>query len=318
MDLVTIGESMLRLSPPDTQRLEGASVLSVHVAGSESNVAVAMARLGKQAAWVSRLPDTPMGHTVANMIRLNGVDTSRVIWAEYERLGLMFVENGSPPRPTRAWYDRAHSAASKLTPADLPLDLIAEARWLHLSGITPALSESCAATIRAALNHAHQHRRSVSFDVNYRALLWSTEQAAVTLEPFCRDADVVLVALRDARSLFGVSANADAVSAAHELQQCWGGLIIVTQGDSGTASDDGTTTAYCNAYPVTIVDRIGAGDAFAAGAICRLLENATSVDMLQFGAALAALKLTVPGDFSPLSRQEVETLISTNGSIIHR
>src|SRR5690606_19370913 len=122
-----------------------------------------------------------------------------------------------------------------------PLDLIAAAHWLHLTGITPALSESCAATVQTAMQHAHQHGLTVSFDVNYRALLWPPPAAAKGLEPFCREADYVTIALRDAVNLF--SAPDDTEQAARSLQQRWGGTLIITSGDSGAVAYDGTTLA---------------------------------------------------------------------------
>lgn len=314
LDIVTLGETMIRLTAPRHMRIEQAIQFDVHVGGAETNVAVAMARLGKRAAWVSRLPDNPMGHIVANTLRQYGVDVSGITWDANARMGLYFLEMGSAPRSARVWYDRANSAASQLSPADLPLDLIASAGWLHITGITPALSASCTETVRAAFGHAKKHHLTCSFDVNYRALLWSPEQASAALEPLCKMADVVMVAMRDAKKLFGAPEN----SAASELQRRWGGTVVVTCGADGAQADDGSGLVTCAAFPTTLVERLGAGDAFASGVICCLMEGAPLPEALRFGTALAALKLTIPGDLALVSRREVEDVIAQGGQSIHR
>jgi 2-dehydro-3-deoxygluconokinase len=316
MDIVTLGETMLRISPPDGQRLEQSDQGNFFVGGAESNVAVALARLGKKVAWVSRLPDNPLGRQVANVIRQYGVDVSHVVWAENERLGLYFVEFGSPPRPIRVWYDRANSAASRMTPNDIPLDLIASAKWLHLTGITPALSESCRQTIGAAIDYAHQHGLTVSFDINYRALLWSPDQAAATLGPFCSAADMVMIAARDAQKLFGTSD--DAQTAVRDLQGRWGGTIILTRSALGALAYDGKELIDCPGFEATVRDRLGVGDSFDAGVICRLVEGAPLSEALRFGAAVAALKLTIPGDLVLITRREVEEVLTLGGNALHR
>jgi 2-dehydro-3-deoxygluconokinase len=316
LDLVTLGESMLRFSPPDKRRMEQTSQFNCYVAGAESNVASGLARLGKQAAWLSRLPDIPLGHIIANTLRQYGVDLSGVKWVHGERQGVYFVEDASPPRPIRVWYDRANSAASRMTPDDLDADMIHAARWLHLTGITPALSDSCRATAQAALEIAHQSGLKISFDVNYRALLWKPAAAAAVLSPFCHAAEVVFVAARDAETLFDVRGEPAAI--AHDLQKLWGGVVIVTQGTEGVFGCDGQGMFTAPAFEVAIVDRVGAGDALAAGVICRLLEAAPLEDALRFGAAMAALKLTIPGDIAVVTRGEVEELIDKGNQSLHR
>jgi 2-dehydro-3-deoxygluconokinase len=316
LDLITLGESMLRFSPPDKRRMEQTSQFNCYVAGAESNVASGLARLGKQTAWISRLPDIPLGHIIANTLRQYGVDLGGVKWVHGERQGLYFVEDGSPPRPIRVWYDRANSAASRMTPDDLDTALIRSARWLHLTGITPALSDSCQATAQAVLEIAREAGMKISFDVNYRALLWNPAAAAAVLADFCRIADVVFVAARDAETLFGIRGEPAAI--AHDLQKVWGGMVVVSQGNEGVYGCDGQGMFTAPAFEVTIVDRVGAGDALAAGVICRLLEAAPLEDALRFGAAMAALKLTIPGDIAVVTRGEVEELIDKGNLSLHR
>lgn len=315
-DLITFGETMLRLAPPPNQRLEGAMELQVNVGGAESNVAVNLARLGKRTAWFSRLPDNPLGHTARNIIRQHGVDVSHVVWSDDQRMGLYFVESGLPPRGALVWYDRQYSAASQLAPDDLPLEIFSQSRWLHLTGITAALSPTCRACVRVAIDHARKQNVTVSFDVNYRSLLWDASTAVRTLTPFCEAADVVFVARRDAVLLWG--APDDASECADWVQRKWGGTVIVSDGQRGAVINDGEKLVSRPSLPTQVIDRVGAGDALAAGVICRLLEHAALEHALRFGLALAALKLSMPGDFALTNRGEVETLLEKRSESLRR
>jgi len=315
-DLIAFGETMLRLSPPAPQRLEDTATLQVHVGGAESNVAANLARLGKQTSWFSRLPASPLGHTVRNAIRHHGVDTSHIIWADDERLGLYFAEFGAEPRGVQVWYDRARSAASALSPADLPLDAIAEAGWLHLSGITPALSESCADAVATAIDHAASAGTKVSFDVNYRARLWSAADAARQLDPLCSQADLVFVARRDAVNLW--SAPAEAAACSQHLQARWGGTVIVSDGGSGVTATDGTETIFVPSIEVEIVDRVGAGDALASGVLHQLISGDDLKGALEFGVVLAGFALSVPGDIAMVTLPEIEAYLEAGGGQLRR
>lgn len=315
-DVFTFGETMLRLATLPNIPLEYSAQLHVTPGGAESNVAANLARLGWRAVWFSRLPDSPLGRLVTQSLRAHGVDTREVIFASDERMGLYFIEYGAAPRGIRVWYDRANSAASRMRPEDLPLDTIANSRWVHLTGITPALSASCAESVRMVFDHARANHIPVSFDVNYRALLWSSDAAAAALEPFCQDANVVLVALRDAVQLFGAPDQLEAC--AHALHERWGGIVAVTGGDEGAAVCDGGDVHTCKALPVTIVDRIGAGDAFTAGFIGTLLDGSGLPDALRFGTTLSALKLTMPGDIALVTRADVEALMDGGSRALQR
>lgn len=315
-DLFTLGETMLRLAAPPNVPLQAAHSFEIGPGGTESNVAANLAHLGWRCAWYSRLPDNPLGYLVAQEIRSHGVDTDSVAFVDGERMGLYFLEFGAAPRGVRVWYDRAGSSASRMQPSDLPLERIAASRWLHLTGITPALSASCAATTRAALDFARSRSIPVSFDVNYRALLWSHKDAAVALEPLCRDADVVVVAHRDAINLFG--APEDAGACARSLQERWGGIVAVTAGDAGAAASQGQGVVSSPAVPVTIVDRVGAGDAFSAGLIGSLLDGQPLEQALRYGTTLSALKLTIPGDIAIVTRSQVDALMNGASADVRR
>src|SRR5437660_10848860 len=181
-DLLTCGETLLRLSPPDLQRLEQARLFETGIGGSELNVGCVLARLGRQVAWVSRLPEGPLGRIVDGEARRHGVDTRHVRWVVGARLGLMFFEPGPAPRNARVIYDRQHSAAAALAFEDAPWEaLIAASARVHLSGITPALGPSCRALVAHVAQLGGAAGRPVSYDLNYRATLTRPAEARAML-----------------------------------------------------------------------------------------------------------------------------------------
>lgn len=309
-DLFTFGETMLRLAAPDQQRLEQVTHLDVQVGGAESNVASNLARLGHQTAWFSRLPAQSLGRMVSRAIAQHGVDVSSVRWVDDARLGLYFLEYAPEPRGIHVLYDRKHSAMSQLTKDDLPYEAIKQARWLHVTGITAALSASCAESVGTAIGFAREQGLKVSFDVNYRAKLWSPERAAATLAPLCAAADVVFVAARDAQALFGTQPT----GIARELAARWSNTVFVTQGDHTASACADEAEIEAAPYPTTIVDRVGAGDAFASGVLDGLLRGDDMERCLRYGLALAALKLTIRGDVALVTRQELEEVVARKSS----
>jgi len=177
-DVVTLGETMLRLAPPDFERLEQARTYNVTAGGSESSAAVGIARMGLKVAWVSKLPKSPLGRFIANKIREHGVDTSHVVWMDGGRAGVYFLEFGSTPRPSQVIYDRKDSAISTLTAGEINWKPIFEGTKLfHTSGITPALSKNCAEATAKAVSEARAAGCLVSFDMNYRTKLWKNSSS---------------------------------------------------------------------------------------------------------------------------------------------
>ncbi len=311
-DVITLGETMWRLSPPGHERLETARTLDIQIGGAESNVAIALARLGKQTAWWSRLPDNGPGHNVAHTLRFHGVDVSGVRW-EGKRLGTYFVEFGSPPRPTQVIYDRADSAASQMRPEDFDWGLLRQSRWLHLTGITPALSENCLETTRRAIHEARAAKIPTSFDLNYRAKLWTPEQAAPVYDELAGRSTVVIAAQRDVRLIYGPTITIQA------LHKRWNGaVVILTNGVEGSDAYNGKTEFHADAFKVEVVDRVGAGDSFDAGLLCALLDGKPMGEALRWGNALAALKMTLQGDIAVVSKREIEHLLAEGSSLIQR
>jgi 2-dehydro-3-deoxygluconokinase len=305
MDLVTFGEAMIRFSPPASQRLQQASSLEATVGGSELNVAVLAARLGLRSRWVSRLPDNALGRMIAGRATEQGVD-AHVDWTTDGRVGLYFVETGGA-RIGNVLYDRAGSAISRVTPGSIDwASNFTGARWYHVSGITPALSDGAAKVTAESLAAAKQAGLTVSYDLNYRAKLWSAKQARAVQEPLMEYVNLLIAGEADARLIFGAES-------AESLAQRFGiAAVAITLRDnanSATIATDGKTYSAPR-FDVETVDPIGGGDAFCGGLIVSRLEGRGWDDAVRFATATAALKHTIPGDFCLVTPAEVEELLS--------
>ncbi|HEY1953129.1 MAG TPA: sugar kinase [Gemmatimonadaceae bacterium] len=328
MDLVTFGEAMVRLTPPDFRRIEQARSFDAYVGGGELNVAVAAARMGVPARWVSRLPDNPLGRMIAAGARQQGVDV-QCDWTPDDRAGLYFAELGAAPRASSVLYDRAASAMSRIKSGSVDwAQTFGGARWFHVSGITPALGDSAAQVTAEALTAAKKAGLTVSYDLNYRSKLWSPEKARSVQEPLMKHVDVLMTTEEDTRVVFGIGAAAsdgfekvDAQSYERIASELAGrfelGAVAITlrenprvllNGWSAVVAADGRIHR-ARRYEVEIVDRIGAGDAFSAGLITSRLEKRSWGEAVEFATALSALKHSVPGDFCLTTRAEVEQLL---------
>lgn len=307
-DLVSLGESMLRLSVPIGKRLDDARTLDLEPAGAESNVCTALARLGRRVGWVSRLPDHALGSNLVRALRADGVDVSAVKRVHDERMGTYFIEYATTPRTIQVIYDRANSATAHMTPDDVDWNYLLDTRILHLTGITAALSESCYEIISQAIQRAKQAGVLLSFDVNYRAKLWDATTAGSKLRPFIAEADILFCKSNDARLLFGCEGQArELMSALRRLTQAR--AIFCTFSERGAAMLTADEFASEPALPVQIIDRIGSGDAFAAGVLDGLLDNNLK-DGLRRGIALAAIALSQFGDRVLTSRAELEAVMA--------
>jgi len=314
-DVLTLGETMLRFTPPGVQRIAQAPYFELEVGGTESNTSVGLARLGMRVAWLSRLPSNPLGKRIARTLAGQGVDTSHVVWAAGERLGLYFVEFGDGPRPTQVTYDRADSAMSRMQPDELPADLFAPgaARHLHLTGITVAISASAAATARRAVDLAKAAGMTFSFDVNYRAKLWSPEEARAGCHEFAAAADIFFTPIRDAQSIYGVDDDPDRALAQLQAEYPQATVVLTLGAEGASGAEPGQTAIHQSVFPAGTVGRIGGGDAFTAGVLYGYLSNAAPqsrlATALRWGAAAAALKYTIPGDMALFEKEEVEALL---------
>ncbi len=317
-DVFTLGETMVRFTPKNYERLEEARELEVRIGGSESNVVIALARLGLRTAWASKLPLNSLGSLVARRIASFGVDVSAVRWVENSRMGLYFIEPATAPRSSLVLYDRSHSAASTMEPDDFDWSVLDRARHVHLSGITPALSPVAADTTARCLREARERGRTISFDVNYRARLWPAELARETLTPLIRDVDLLICPLADAQHVFCLGGNPEQIS--REMGDLTTArFIALTLGGDGALLWDREEDRCHRAapFPVHAVDRVGAGDAFDAGLIWGYLTG-DPFRGLVYGMAMAAIKHTIPGDEFVSSLAEVEALLESGHRDIQR
>jgi len=315
-DVTTIGEMMLRLSVPVGKRLETATQYDVNPAGAESNVVGALARLGRRCAWVGGLPRTPLGRFAANHLRLSGVTLEGITWCETGRMGTYFVEFSVPPRPTEVIYDRTDSCAAQLKPEQVNWDLLLNTRLLHLTGITPALSPSCRAIVHAALTRAHARGVPISFDINYRQKLWPPDEANRVLTEFIQGVEILFCSQIDANRIFGfVGSPEQVVRQLADLSRAR--QVVVTLGEAGIIALDRSTLRREAIQPTQIIDRLGAGDALAAGVIHGWLDNDPALG-LKCGVALAALALSQHGDMLVTTPQELDTLLESSNTTVSR
>ena len=325
-DLVTFGETMIRLSPPGFRRLEQATRLDVNVGGSELNVAVAAQRLGLKTAYVTRLTRNPLGRMIANKAREHGVDVSHIVWTEGDRVGVYFVEFGASPRPNAVLYDRRDSAMARIKPGEVDWEAVfREARHFHTSGITPALSPTAAAATQEAVRKAKEAGLTVSLDLNYRARLWSREEARKVMEPLTEQADILITTEEDTERVFGIKAgsyeevaellaerfNLKAVAITlRETPSVWRNTwsaIVLAEGELYRGPK----------YEIEIVDRVGAGDSFAGGFLYGWLTDGPQAGV-NWGVAISALAQTNPGDLCWATKEEAERLLKGGGLRIVR
>ncbi|MBX5476927.1 MAG: sugar kinase [Clostridia bacterium] len=310
---VTLGEALLRLSAPEGVALEDCHRLEVRAAGAESNVAVALARFGVASAWISALVDNPLGRLVAGSIRRHGVDLSGVVWSADGRVGTYYIELGRPPRPNRIVYDRADSAFARLDPDAVNWDLLDGARVLHLSGVTMAVNPAVALRAR---DEAARRGVPVSWDVNYRARLWTESEARKALAPAVAGCAVLKLTAEEAHHVFGFEGSAE-VLAASVAESTGAAVVVVTDGSRGAVAAVGGRLLREEGHEVEGLDRVGAGDAFVAGLLYALLDSPrpgldTSPDAvrrgLRLGSAHAALKHTYFGDIAWTTLDDVRRL----------
>jgi 2-dehydro-3-deoxygluconokinase len=325
-DVITFGEAMIRLAPPNFRRLEQARSLDLQVGGAELNTAVGLARLGRTSAWVSRLTDNPLGRLVANHAREAGVSTDHVVWTKEDRVGLYFLEFGAAPRASSVLYDRKGSAIAAIQPGMVDwARVFAQARWFHVTGITPALGPSAAAATREALAAARHAGVTTSVDLNYRAKLWSPAEAGRCMGELMQLTDYLVTTEEDVERVFGIQGKDHEEAAALTAKRFPLRAVAITLRENPLVWRN-TWTAMVHhqgnvlrtrTYEVEIVDRLGAGDSFAAGFIDGLLDGDLQKGLDQ-GVALSALKHSIPGDFAWVTREEVEALLKGPGLRISR
>ncbi|RFB12640.1 sugar kinase [Bacillus sp. HNG] len=293
MDVITFGETMVLFTPITPGPLRFTSNFQKTIGGAESNVAIALSRLGHQVGWTGRLGKDEFGIYIRNFIRGEGVDTSGVIFDENNPTAVFFKEMRPMQEPNILYY-RKGSAASRMVPGDLNEEQIKTATFLHVTGITPALGPSCRETVMHAISLAKKNGVKVVFDPNIRLKLWSKEEAYGILNDIAAQSDIVLPGLEEGMILTGKKQPTEIASSFLEKGV---ETVVVKLGDNGAYYATKTVEGFVPGYTVTqIVDPIGAGDGFAAGFLSGLLRGWSLEKAVRLGNRVGAFALTTAGD----------------------
>ena len=336
--IVTFGEVMLRLKSPGYERLFQSPVLEATFGGGEANVSVSLANYGMDTAFVSVIPAGAIGDACIREMRGFGVDTSRVVRKD-GRMGIYYLETGAVQRPSKVVYDRAGSAIAEAKPGDIDWDKAFEgATWLHLTGITPAISEGAAELSLEAVKAAKAKNMHVSCDLNYRKNLWKYgKRADEVMTELVKYVDTIIANEEDVQKALGISAeSASAVdegdidvelykAIAAKVMNAYPNVqrVAITLRESKSANHNDWSACLYNGedfflsrkYSITdIVDRVGGGDSFGGGLIYGLLHYNDEKTALEFAVAASCLKHTIPGDYNRMTASEVESLMKGSGT----
>jgi 2-dehydro-3-deoxygluconokinase len=332
--VVTLGEIMMRLSTPGYERFVQSDSFDVTYGGGEANVAAAICNYGLEGRFVTKVPDNALGQAAINHLRRYGVDTQHIARGG-SRLGIYFLETGASMRASQVIYDRAGASIADAELKDFNFDKILEgADWFHTTGITPALSDKCAAIAEAALKAAKAKGITTSIDLNYRKKLWSKEKAREIMTKLCQYVDVCIGNEEDADTTLGFKAKGTDITKGElnlegykdvfrQMKEKFNFKYIAsTLRESHSASDngwsalvyDGTDFYHTRQYEVRIVDRVGSGDSFASGFIYGLVSGKEMKEAAEFGVAASALKHTIPGDLNHATVKEVMDLVQGDAS----
>jgi len=329
--IVTFGEIMLRLSPPDHEVILQSPVFEATFGGAEANVAVSLANLGEDVSYVTAVPAKVLGDAMVREVRKFGVCT-RHIRRSGERLGIYFTEKGACMRPSKVVYDRAHSSIAEVKPGDFDWDAIFDGvEWFHVTGITPAIAKGTAEVTIEAVKKCKEKGITVSCDLNFRKKLWKWGKSAPeVMSEIVQYADLAIGNEEDCQHSLGIQADIDVTKGELDVEQykkltdkvlkAFPNLerIAITLRESHSADDNDWSAVLADRenfyvsrkYPIRdIVDRVGGGDSFAAGLIYGLRNLSSPKEALEFAVAFSALKHTIPGDFNYASKEDAFTLM---------
>ena len=336
MKVVTFGEVLLRLAAPGYTKLFQKDSLDATFCGGEANVAVSLSIFELDSVFVTKLPDTDVGHAAAHSLDYFKVDTSKIVYGD-GRMGLYYLEKGASQRPSKVIYDRAYSAIALAKKEEFDWDSIFDGvDWFHWTGINPALSEELALICEDACKAAKEKGITISCDLNYRGKLWSTEKAQQVMKPLVKYVDVCICNEEDAEKVLGIKTagtNVDAgelndanyVRTAELIYSYYGcKYIATTLRQSFSASrnrwramlyEAETAESYFSReYDIHLVDRVGGGDSFSAGLIYALVKGERGQDAIEFATAASCLKQTIEGDYNRSTLADVVDLIKTGES----
>lgn len=301
MDVVTLGETMVLFAPENSGPMRYTDRFSARIAGAESNVAIGLARLGHYAGWISRLGNDEFGKKIRAFIRGEGIDTSQIILDETADTGL-FLKEKLAPGEWRVKYYRKDSAASRMKPGDVKESYISDARFLHVTGITPALSDDCYETVLTAIEYAKKHHVKVVFDPNLRRKLWSEDKARKVLIELASKADIVLPGIDEAEFLFGSGSPEELARQFHEQGSS---AVIMKLGKKGAYYLANDSEGYVEGFKGwEVVDPVGAGDGFSAGVLSGLLDGLELRESVQRGNAIGAMVTMAAGDVEGLPEKD--------------
>ena len=349
LDQLSIGECMIRLSPPGHGRIEFANILEVWVGGGEYNVAYSLSRLGLRTGWIGRLPDNPLGRLILNHARASGMDVSEVIIVPYDgvgrkdRVGLNFTEVGIGIRASVTMYDRGHSATSYMKSSEIEWDRIfgkRGIRWLHTGGIFTALSDSTAEVTETALRIAKKYDTIVSYDLNFRSKLWSSEKAQKITKPLIKYVDCLIGNEEDFQKVLGFEVKGVDENLKNLPVESYKAMVKQVVEKYPNLKVVATTlrevnSAFFNNWSAIIYyegefyqsriyknleieDRVGGGDGFSSGLIYALINGFDPQDAVEFGAALGALAQSTRGDTSQVTLEEVMRVVKGGSARIIR
>lgn len=312
-DVATIGEALQGLKPAeDNATLELAPFYKSFLACSEANVVIGINRLGLKATWLSKMVDNPIGRTLVSTIKAFGVDTSYLKWVKNGRVGIMYLELGSYPRLNRVIYDRKNTTASQLQVSELDWGFIRRSRLIHLSGITTALSANCQEVVEKAIREANRMDRIVSYDLNYRSTLWeSTLKARAVYQGLLTKykINLLFIRLNEAGELFGLDGSPEEIIRRIKKEFNCCNVVLSLGGDGSLVLNNQQELYRGKVYNVVIENRLGVGDSFIAGFLYGYLTKGIE-KALDYAAAMAALKLSIPNRNHPLiTKEQVEQLI---------
>lgn len=336
MKVITFGEILLRLAAPGYTKLFQKDNLESTFCGGEANVAVSLAHFGLHSAYITKVPNSDVGHAAINSLKYFGVDTDDVVYGE-GRLGLYYLEKGASQRPSKVIYDRAYSAISMAKRSDFDWNKIFYgADWFHWTGINPAIGGEVPLICEDACKAAKEKGLTISCDLNYRGKLWSPEKAQEIMKPLMKYVDVCICNEEDAEKVLGIKApdndvergelsSTGYVQTAEMICSCYGcKYVATTLRKSYSASRNGWSAMLYNAealepyfsceYDIQIVDRVGGGDSFAAGLIYAMTQKMTCQGIIDFATAASCLKHTIEGDFNRTTVLDVMDLLESGGN----
>ncbi len=333
--VVTFGEIMLRIQPADYYRFVQVDSMTTTFGGGEANVSVSLANYGIDSYYVTKLPAHEIGQMAVNSLRRYGVKTDYILRGG-PRIGIYYNEKGASQRGSKCIYDRAGSSIQLAKPEEFDWKtILAGAKWFHITGITPALGQNMVNACIDGCKAAHEAGATVSCDLNYRAKLWTKEQARIAMTEICKHVDVCISNEDDANDVFGIKSegtdttkgelnNDGYISVARQLKEKFGfKKVAITLRSSINANRndwqgllyiDDNDLAFSKKHELWIVDRVGGGDSFAAGLIYSQLKGMSTQDSINWAVAASALKHSVIGDFNMMSVEEVNKLAGGDGS----